>query len=171
MIVPGSLRRIQSINKHNRAGRTNSDISCKKTNIFHFEIFYVPKYSLPGIISSLVNKETHVHIYNSQEVHCWVRYTVHRKARAVQDSAPPPRLKIPPTLHLLCLWIQIKFKFPWEYQHEMPGFFLFLSFCVFMKIWHHMSIFHKSQKSQESFQKCHHADLDQNLTSSKLDLW
>ncbi|CAI5692713.1 unnamed protein product [Oreochromis niloticus] len=27
VIVPGSLRRIQSINKHNRAGRTNSDIS------------------------------------------------------------------------------------------------------------------------------------------------
>lgn len=28
--MTGSLKRIQSINKHNQAGRTNSDISCKK---------------------------------------------------------------------------------------------------------------------------------------------
>lgn len=28
--MPGSLKRIQSINKHNQAARTNSDISCKK---------------------------------------------------------------------------------------------------------------------------------------------
>lgn len=30
VVIPGSLKRIQSINKHNRAERTNSDISCKK---------------------------------------------------------------------------------------------------------------------------------------------
>lgn len=38
--LPGSLKRIQSVNKHNRAERTSSDISCKKTNAPSLELTY-----------------------------------------------------------------------------------------------------------------------------------
>lgn len=70
MIVPGSLRRIQSINKHNRAGRTNSDISCKKTNIFHFKIFYF-------IVCSQVFPSKYHFLFGKQRNTC--TFTTHKK--------------------------------------------------------------------------------------------
>lgn len=51
MAVPNSLRRIHSINRHNRAERTNSDISCKRLSLFLSVLLYL--FSFPVSVSDL----------------------------------------------------------------------------------------------------------------------
>lgn len=74
VVVPGSLKRIQSINKHNRAERTNSDISCKKRcSLTHLWLLF------DGIIRYFHDAEktfTLVHVLESAVLSHLIRYSM-----------------------------------------------------------------------------------------------